>query len=137
MIGVSRPSVNRILKAVRQRIAEFRESESPFDTGEIEIDESCFGARRVRGIRGRGAPGKHIVFGLIKRGGQVYSQVVRNCFAAERMPINMEKVNEESVVYIDGFTTYYGLVDIGYEKSTIDSNILTTNSLTVPTISMA
>jgi transposase len=116
LTGVSRPTINRILKAVRYRIAEYCESESPFEAGEIEIDESYFGARRVRGIRGRGARGKHIVFGLIKRGGNVYTQVVRNCSAAELLPIIRKKVNEESVVYTDGFKTYDGLVDLGYKK---------------------
>ena len=116
LVGVSRPTINRILKAVRQRIAEFCELESPFESGEIEIDESYFGARRVRGVRGRGAHGKHIVFGLIKRGGKVYTQVVRNCSATELMPIIREKVCEESVVYTDGFKTYDGLVDMGYKK---------------------
>ena len=116
LIGISRPTINRILKAVRQRIAAFCETESPFETGEIEIDESYFGARRVRGVRGRGAHGKHIVFGLIKRGGKVYTQVVRNCSATELLPIIREKVSEESVVYTDGFKTYDGLVDLGYKK---------------------
>jgi transposase len=116
LTDVSRPTINRILKAVRCRIAEFCEAESPFDVGEVEIDESYFGARRVRGIRGRGARGKHIVFGLIKRRGNVYTQVVRNCSAAELLPIIMEKVNEESTVYTDGFKTYDGLVDLGYKK---------------------
>jgi len=90
---------------VRIRITEFCEMESPFETGEIEIDESYFGARRVRGIRGRGARGKRIVFGLIKRGGKVYTQVVRNFSAAALLPIIREKVNEESVVYTEGFKT--------------------------------
>ncbi len=116
LTGVSRPTINRVLKAVRQRIAEFCESESPFEAGEIEIDESYFGARRVRGIRGRGARGKHIVFGLIKRGGKVYTQVVRNCSAKELLPIIREKISEESVVYTDGFKTYDGLVDLGYKR---------------------
>ena len=86
LVGVSRPTIN-ILKAIRQRIAEFCETESPFESGEVEIDESYFGARRVRGVRGRGARGKHIVFGLIKRGGKVYTQVVVNCSARELLPI--------------------------------------------------
>ena len=87
LVGVSRPTINRILKAIRQRIAEFCETESPFESGEVEIDESYFGARCVRGVRGRGARGKHIVFGLIKRGGKVYTQVVVNCSARELLPI--------------------------------------------------
>ena len=116
LVGLSRPTINRILKAIRWRIAEFCETESPFEIGEVEIDESYFGARRVRGIRGRGARGKHIVFGLIKRGGRVYTQVVRNCSAAELLPIIREMVTEDSVVYTDGFKTYDSLVDLGYKK---------------------
>ena len=116
LVGVSRPTINSIFKAIRRRIAEFCEEESPFRRGEIEIDESYFGARRVRGIRGRGAKGKHIVFGLIKRGGRVYTQVVTNCSAAQLLPIIREHVTEDSVVYTDGFKTYDGLVDLGYKK---------------------
>ena len=57
-------SINRILTLLRMKIVKFCELESPFDGGEVEIDESYFGARRVRGKRGRGARGKTIVFGL-------------------------------------------------------------------------
>ena len=46
------------------------EEARPF-TGEVEIDESYFGARRVRGKRGRGAARKTSVIGLLKRGGKV------------------------------------------------------------------
>ena len=113
---VSRPCINRILQSIRHRIAEFCEAESPFDVGEIEIDESFFGARRVRGKRGRGARGKHIVFGLIKRKGKVYTQVVKNCSAATLLPIIKERVESDSEVFTDGFKTYDGLVDAGYKK---------------------
>ena len=51
--GVSRNSVNKILKNIRIRIAEVCEKESPFEKGEIEMDESYFGARRIRGKKGR------------------------------------------------------------------------------------
>ena len=44
--------------------------------GEVEIDESYFGARRVRGKRGRGAGGKTPVIGLLKRGGKVFTEIV-------------------------------------------------------------
>jgi transposase len=113
---VSRPCINRILKQVRKRIAEVCEIDSPFENGEIEMDESFFGARRVRGIRGRGAKGKHIVFGLIKRKGKVYTQVVKNCSAATLIPIIQSKVTSDSDIFTDGFRTYDGLVDAGYKK---------------------
>ena len=116
LIGISRRSINKIIIQIRQRIAEYSESQSPFETGEIEIDENYFGARRVRGVRGRGAHGKHIVFGLIKRGGKVYTQVVKNCSASELLPIIKGKVPTDSVIYTDDFKTYDGLVNFGFKK---------------------
>ena len=116
LTGISRRSITKIVKAVRQKIAEFSENESPFEKGEIEIDESYFGARRVRGFRGRGARGKNIVFGIIKRGGMVYTQIVNNCSGSELLPIINKGVRKESVPYSDSFKTYDGLVNFGYRK---------------------
>jgi len=67
---LNRNTVNRYLKNLRQRIAHLCEQESPF-SGEVEVDESWFGARRVKGKRGRGAYGKTIVFGIFQRNGNV------------------------------------------------------------------
>ena len=51
--GVNRNTVNRYVTAFRERIARYCEAESPVK-GEVEVDESYSGARRVRGIiRGR------------------------------------------------------------------------------------
>lgn len=41
-------------------------------SGEIELDESYFGAKKIGGKRGRGAAGKTPVFGVLKRNGDVY-----------------------------------------------------------------
>jgi transposase InsO family protein len=68
LTGVSRPTVNRFYGTFQERIAEICEAESPFENGEIELDESYFGSRRVRGKRGREAQGKTLVFGMLKRG---------------------------------------------------------------------
>ena len=57
--GLNRNTINRYLAAIRERIARCCEAESPVK-GEVEVDESYFGARRVKGIRGRGARGKTI-----------------------------------------------------------------------------
>jgi len=113
--GVSRNSVNRILKALRKRMAEQCERESPF-SGEIEVDESYFGARRVRGKRGRGAGGKTPVFGVLKRQGKVYTQVVPDCSRKTLQAIIRGKVSLDSVIHSDGFHSYDGLVDLGYRR---------------------
>jgi hypothetical protein len=41
---LNRNTVNRYLKLIRRQVASFCESESPF-TGEVELDESYFGAK--------------------------------------------------------------------------------------------
>ena len=66
--GLNRNTVNRHLKEIRKRIAEHCEEQSPF-FGEVEVDESCFGARRFKGRRGRGACSKTIVFRIFQRNG--------------------------------------------------------------------
>ena len=61
LTGLSVRSVNSIYLKIRGRVAESCELESPLQ-GAVEVDESYFGAHRVRGKRGRGAYGKTIVF---------------------------------------------------------------------------
>ena len=83
--------------------------------GEFELDESYFGAKRIRGKRGRGAAGKTPVFGLLKRDGNVYVQIVNNCSKAELMPIIEGKILEGSTIHTDGWKAYDGLVLNGYD----------------------
>ena len=92
LTGISRNTVNRTLKAIRKRISEFCEPESPFAQGKVEIDESYFGACRVRGVKGREAGGRTVVFGLIKRKGKVYTQVVKKWSVKEMVPIIRKRV---------------------------------------------
>jgi len=58
--------------------------DTPF-TGEVELDESYFGGIR-KGKRGRGAAGKVPVFGVLKRGGKVYTQVIPDAKSKTFMP---------------------------------------------------
>ena len=84
--GLNRNTINRVFSLLRRRIAQTSEQEESF-SGEVEVDESYFGARRVRGKRGRGARGKIPVVGLLKRGGRVFTHIVKNCTRAQIMPI--------------------------------------------------
>ena len=72
--SVSRPTINQLFMKLRIRIAQVCNASSPL-FGEVEVDESYFGARRVRGKKGRGAGGKPIVFGILERHGKV-SEIV-------------------------------------------------------------
>ena len=109
--NVSRKTINGIYKLLRERVYSLacKEGKEIF-VDEVEIDESYFGARRVRGKRGRGANGKVPVFGILKRDGKVYTNIVKNCSKAQLLPILKGKVLEGTTVYSDGWKPYDGLV---------------------------
>ena len=113
--GLNRNTINRYLRGIRERIAEYCESQSPF-SGEIEVDESYFGARRIKGKRGRGSFGKTAVFGVFKRNGCVYTEIVSDCTKTTLQGIIRGRVTLDSVIYSDGWRGYNGLVDVGYGK---------------------
>ncbi len=115
VVAVTRPSVSRIFVKIRQRIAQECERASPFG-GTVEVDESYFGAKRVRGKRGRSASGKTIVFGIFKRNGSVYTEIVPDCKARTLQAIIRGHVAPQSVIHSDGWRGYDGLVDVGYKK---------------------
>ena len=110
---VQRKSVNQLFAKMRTRIFDLCQKEEKF-SGEIEVDESYFGARRVRGKRGRGARGKTPVVGLLKRGGKVFTKVIPNCTRHELMPIIRGQIVKRSTIYTDGWKSYDGLVLNGY-----------------------
>ena len=93
---------------IRERIAEKCAIESPL-SGEVEVDESFFGAGRVKGKRGRGAGGKIIVFGLLKRNSKVYTKIVPNCSRATLQAVILGKVDIESTIRSAGHSGYDGL----------------------------
>jgi transposase-like protein len=88
--------------------------------GTLEIDESYFGARRVRGLRiklkrGRGTR-KQPVFSIYQRGGRVYTEIVPNCLGTTLQHIIEHIVSENAEVNSDGWRGYDGLVDVGYDN---------------------
>lgn len=116
LTGLTRKSVNPIFLKIRERMAQDCERCSPLSAGEVEVDESYFGARRVRGKRGRGASGKTIVFGLLKRDGKVYTEIVPDCKKVTLQAIIRGRVSADAVIHSDGWRGYDGLVDVGYSK---------------------
>lgn len=115
LTAIHRNTINRIYKHIRMIIARRCEEHSPLK-GEIECDESYFGPSRVKGKRGRGAGSKTIVFGLLKRNGKVYTQIVPDSSKSTLQAIIRGKVDVHSNLYTDGWRAYDGLVDVGYDK---------------------
>ena len=97
----------RFYTRIRTVIAEETQKASSV-CGEIEVDESYFGGRR-KGKRGRGAGGKVPVFGLLKRGGRVYTVMIPNARTDTLMPIMERLIQPDSIVYTDGFSSYDAL----------------------------
>lgn len=63
----------------------------------------------------RGASGKIPVFGILKREGKVYTQIIKSCKITDILPIINQKSDKEATIYTDGFRTYDGLADFGYK----------------------
>lgn len=120
-LGMNRNTVNRIYVLLQERIYELsKQHRLEKVSGDIEVDESYFGARRVRGKRGRGAHGKIPVFGLLKRDGVVYVEVITKASKTQLLPIIKEKVLEGSTIYSDGWKSYDdGLLVNGYHHHRI------------------
>lgn len=77
LTGLSRNTVNLYLRAIRIRLQGVFSSRFPF-SGEVEADESLFGARLVKSKRGRGVYGKTIGFDFFKRIDGMYTEIVSN-----------------------------------------------------------
>ena len=117
--GLNRNTVNRLYRGLRERIVTACEAQRPF-FGIVEVDESWFGPRNIRGKRGRGAYGKTIVFGIFERAGQVYTEIVPDCSRATLQGIIRGRVDVSSVINSDRWRSYNGLVDLGYGHRRID-----------------
>ncbi len=112
------PGHKQVKRRLRKVIAEEMEKASPV-AGEIEVDESYFGGVR-KGKRGRGAAGKVPDFGLLKRGGKVYTVMIPNARTATLMPIMERMILPDSVVYTDGFSSYDALDVSGFHHVRIN-----------------
>jgi transposase len=104
LIGVNFKTAAYYFHRLREIIYLATEDEAPF-SGEIEVDESYFGGTR-KGKRGRGAGGKVPVFGLLKRGGRVYSKAISDTRGKTLMGIMQDRIVPDSIVYTDAYHSY-------------------------------
>ena len=104
IVGVNKNTAQLFFHKLRVLITKNQQMGVVFQ-GEIEADESYFGGRR-KGKRGRGAAGKIPVFGLLKRGGKVFAEIIPDAKSATLIPIIQEKVVPDSIVYTDTFKSY-------------------------------
>ena len=125
LTGMNRNTINRYYTIFREAIYLDQILQTKEFLGDIELDESYFGARRKRGYhgklkRGRGTL-KQPVFGIFKRDGlngkeKIYTEIVPDCKKATLQGIIKGKIDLASHINTDGWRGYDGLVDIGYAK---------------------
>ena len=117
--GLNRNTVNRFLGLLRLRMADWCEAQKPF-FGVVEADESYFGPRRVKGMTGRGAGRKTIVFGIYERGGRVWCQVVPDVSMHSLQRVILERVEPASTINTDRWRSYNHLGKVGYAHVRVD-----------------
>lgn len=108
LTNIHRNTAIRFFHKLRCAIATKQLERAAQFAGEVELDESYFGGHR-KGKRGRGAGGKTAVFGILKRGGQVYTQIIIDAKTNILMPIIRQKIKPDSVVYTDCWRGYNAL----------------------------
>ena len=105
VVGVNRRTAILYYHKLRELIAARLEEDAPFSVGEVEVDESYFGGVR-KGKRGRGAAGKVVVFGLLKRAGKVYATMIPDTRSDTLTSIIRQRIKPDSVVYTDSYRSY-------------------------------
>jgi len=121
LVNVNRKTTDRYFRLFRQlvlREAITERTNIGLKNG-IEIDESYFGPRRVRGKRGRGARQKIVVLGLRKRGGKVFTSIIPNVERKTVLPIIRRVVNSGADIFTDGWRSYDALAVYGYNHKKV------------------
>ena len=117
-LGVTYKTAWRMGHELRKYMAEV-DGETPLG-GTVEADETYVGGKRSGGKRGRGAPNKTVVFGMLERDGDVMTKVVPNVRKRTLQPIIAENVEPDSTVHTDELKSYSGLSKAGYEHETVN-----------------
>ena len=117
-LGVSYPTAWRMAHEIRKHMAD-TDGEWPLG-GEIEADETYVGGRKSGGKRGRGAPGKTVVFGMLERGGDVMAKVVPDVRKRTLLPLIWNNVERGSTVHTDELRSYRDVRRIGYRHETVN-----------------
>src|SRR5690606_11759878 len=106
IMTLNRKTINRYFRIFRDTIYAKQQNAKKLFFGEVELDESYFGAKRLRGInmpqkRGRGT-WKQPVFGVFEREGRVYTELVPDAKKETLRMVIRGKVSPESIVFTYG-----------------------------------
>lgn len=118
LLGINRNTINKYFNIFRLKIYRYQTELKKKFVGEVEVDESYFGPRRIKGRSTRRGRGTHRqpVFGIYERNGRVYTEIIPNCQGRVLKAIITGKVDLKSTIYSDSWSGYRGLVAVGYDK---------------------
>jgi transposase len=118
LLWIERKTINRRYEYMRKVIHHYAmKQDQEIRKWIIEVDESYFWPKRIRGKRWRWASNKIKVLWLLKREWKVFVQIVPDCSAKSLLPIIRGKVDtQDSVINTDWWHSYDGLIDLWYEK---------------------
>ena len=117
-IGCTYKCAWRIAHELRKLMAQ-ADTHEPL-SGHVEIDETYIGGKRKGGKRGRGAPGKTVVFGIVERGGNLRAGPMPNVKRVTLEPVIFANVQPGSIVSTDELATYAKLSKAKYEHGRVN-----------------
>lgn len=120
-LGLNRKTIDSYYNKFREKITDYQEQQQLKFRGDVEIDESYFGSRHKGDPRGRSTSSKIPVIGILKRNGQVYTEIISDASRKSIMPIITRLIHKsKSNVYTDKWRSYDGLVYSGYKHHRIN-----------------
>ena len=123
LLGLQPNTTALYYRKIRQLIVDHLAAiEHEVFAGSVELDESYFGGAR-KGKRGRGAAGKVVVFGILKRKGKVYTKIVNDTRSRTLMPVIERKIAPDSIVYTDSYRSYNALDVSGFHHHRINHSV--------------
>ena len=125
-LGITQKTAWNMLNKIREYMGVFNDCSL---SGEVEIDETFIGGKnknrhkdkKVEKCQGRSFKDKVPVFGMLQRGGKFVAKVVSNTKAKTLEPYITEHVQENSIIYTDGWD--YGEIRDKYIQMSVDHGI--------------
>jgi transposase len=135
LLGVDAKICWQTYQIIRRALVQDSNRNKEQITGVVEIDESFYGGvfknlrkdtRRQYRLEGKAKRGrgaiyrKQPVFGIYRRNGSVYLELITECTKQELEPIIKKKIKKDTEVFSDALTSYNGLVGLGYVHKSVD-----------------
>lgn len=123
LTGLNRNTVNRYVNGIRERIAEYCESEAAGSlAGENEADESLFGTHRVKIWAGSGVAGRAAAVPSVRQDGKVHTRLLPDeSKSSTKKSLIIGKVTRVSTIYCNS------LPDKGEEAGSKTDNEFSTS----------